>query len=384
MASLEHYLKIQTRREFIEKWIYEPFFAKAIIGTFVRLSIGTTEDGKGGVHGVYRMCEVTDVEEVGNAYKLDPKGNAPPITTRITVDIAGKSKNRIKMNLVSNHRITEQEFKVYMRAIAESRSRKPLTEQQCNNRRLERDSAVNHVYTEDEIKSMVGRKQGLSNVMTTDNKTALASLRKKEATARETGDLDTLEIVQKEIEKLEMQIKIEKDKSDKSFVSVRSTINMQAKRANTKKDSNLVEKAYSSTNADPYTRRPTISMNIWTQKKEKGEKPNESTATPNEKSDTPGVAVPAHTDDASWRIGKVNLDIVRENVFKRLGVDPYEKSREDRRQRYLRSKCGHLPPLGSAERERIRHGMSLASYERDARQQAMASQEAGEDMDMDE
>ena len=35
----------------------------------------------------HTFIKVTDVEEVGNAYKLDPKGNAPPITTRITVDI---------------------------------------------------------------------------------------------------------------------------------------------------------------------------------------------------------------------------------------------------------------------------------------------------------
>lgn len=45
---------------------------------------------------------------------------------------------------------------------------------------------------------------------------------------------------------------------------------------------------------------------------------------------------------------------------RRLGFDPYELSRMDKRTRYLIRVCGDLPPIGSQEREALRKGISLA------------------------
>ena len=55
----------------------------------------------------------------------------------------------------------------------------------------------------------------------------------------------------------------------------------------------------------------------------------------------------------------MELDDVRRRIKARLGVDPYEYSLVSKRDRYLQRTCGHLPPIGSAEREKIRNGFSL-------------------------
>jgi hypothetical protein len=63
-----------------------------------------------------------------------------------------------------------------------------------------------------------------------------------------------------------------------------------------------------------------------------------------------------------------DLDIskIRDRVVARLGlgVDPLIAASEsiaNAKARYLKSVCGHLPPLGSKERENMRKGVNLAS-----------------------
>jgi hypothetical protein len=67
-------------------------------------------------------------------------------------------------------------------------------------------------------------------------------------------------------------------------------------------------------------------------------------------------------EEEGWRLNRLTLDEVRLKVKQRLGVDPYEIAREDRRDRYLRKVCASLPPVGSAEREVLRRGISLAEW----------------------
>lgn len=67
-----------------------------------------------------------------------------------------------------------------------------------------------------------------------------------------------------------------------------------------------------------------------------------------------------------WHVGRKSMDEIRARIKEKLGVDPYEVSRVDRRQRYLSSVCGSLPsiadPDGAAIRDTIRQGISLTSW----------------------
>ena len=113
-AELNDYLKIQTRRKFIEGILNEPYFESAIEGTFVRIVVGEMD----GV-AVYRMCEVVSVEDGTRKYQL-PDTKQTTIL-RMTVAIGPKTKSRIKFTDVSNRRITADELSAYLDALSESR-----------------------------------------------------------------------------------------------------------------------------------------------------------------------------------------------------------------------------------------------------------------------
>lgn len=53
LAGLEDYLRLQTKRDMIIKWLNEPYLKAAVIGTFVKYLIGTDKN-----QAIYRMCQV--------------------------------------------------------------------------------------------------------------------------------------------------------------------------------------------------------------------------------------------------------------------------------------------------------------------------------------
>ena len=117
-------LYVQVTREKLESWINEPFFEKACVGAFVRVVIGTVQDGDDN-KAVYRMGLISNVEKGSRAYKLTHfKGQTD---MRLCVSIGKQVKNGIKMTLVSNSRPTNQEFEVYRSEIEKSRGYKMLT-----------------------------------------------------------------------------------------------------------------------------------------------------------------------------------------------------------------------------------------------------------------
>jgi len=65
-AELEDYMKVTLPRRRLARWCNEPFFDRAILGCFVRLFIGESEDGK----KCYRLCEIIDVEKGESEYKF--------------------------------------------------------------------------------------------------------------------------------------------------------------------------------------------------------------------------------------------------------------------------------------------------------------------------
>ena len=157
-AELNEYLKIQTRRKFIEGILNEPYFEPAIEGTFVRIVVGEMD----GV-AVYRMCEVVSVEGGTRKYQL-PDSKQYTIL-RLTVAIGPKTKSRIKFTDVSNRRITADELSAYHDALSESRTGKPLTKNQVQKIKERRDKTVSgHTYTKEEIDSMITKKSGVSKV----------------------------------------------------------------------------------------------------------------------------------------------------------------------------------------------------------------------------
>ena len=65
-AELEDYMKVTLPRRRLARWCHEPFFDRAVIGCFVRLFIGESEDGK----KCYRLCEIVDVDKGTSEYNF--------------------------------------------------------------------------------------------------------------------------------------------------------------------------------------------------------------------------------------------------------------------------------------------------------------------------
>lgn len=65
-AELEDYLKVTLPRRRLARWCNEPFFDQAVLGCFVRLFIGESDDRK----KCYRLCEIVGVEKSKSEYKF--------------------------------------------------------------------------------------------------------------------------------------------------------------------------------------------------------------------------------------------------------------------------------------------------------------------------
>jgi RNA polymerase-associated protein RTF1 len=215
VAGLDFYLRIQSRRMVLEKWLSEPFFEQAVVGTFLRLSIGEC-DGQ----AVYRMCEVIAVEYNQRPYRLE---SGKMCGVRLTVSLAGSVKKGSKISVVSNSRITHNEFGVFVVEMQKATERNGpsenthlLTENQVNARRQKQLKASRHVYTHTEIRDMVRKKSGMNKALVTEYSTAMESLIKKRDEARVDKDLDALEAVQKTIDMLEAESKKQKEMNERS------------------------------------------------------------------------------------------------------------------------------------------------------------------------
>jgi len=197
-ATLPHYLKLQTPRRHLTKLLNEPFLRTAIIGTFVKMSIGGTSGAT-----IYRMCEILEVDTTGAQYSI-PNENVTT-TVRLDVAIGDEVKRRVKILTISNHRITQQELNLYLEKIRESRNHKPLTEKQIEMRRRTQLGAINHKYTQEEISAMVKKRHGDDKRLQAGITHTLKTLQMKIHQLEEEKEFDRANEVRKQFDKIKYE-----------------------------------------------------------------------------------------------------------------------------------------------------------------------------------
>jgi RNA polymerase-associated protein RTF1 len=372
-AELTDYLKIQSRRKFIEGILMEPYFADAIEGTFVRIVVGEMDGTP-----VYRMCEVLSVEDGTRKYQL-PDSKQTTIL-RMTVAIGTKTKPRVKFSDISNRRITADELASYQEAVAESRTGKPLTQNQVKKIKSRRDKIVQgHKYTKEEIESMIVSKSGVSKVGQTTFDIALDNIAVEMQKAREAQDDDALERLGKEKEKIE---------GKRGFLAEQTTLNsIRQVKINTKnyeknylKDMAAGRKMITEERAakkggelklDPFLRRPTRPENVWSIQPDAPPAAAEAAkaALGSDKGGKEGIQLQAksrsvHSMDREFSVaGDMSINAVRQRVKRVLGgVDPLEAAARSDRDVYLEKACAGLPAAGTAAREALRNGKSLEDW----------------------
>lgn len=372
-AELNDYLKIQTRRKFIEGVLNEPYFEAAIEGTFVRIVVGEMD----GV-AVYRMCEVLSVEEGTRKYQL-PDTKQTTIL-RMTVAIGAKEKSRIKFTDVSNRRITADELSAYLDALSESRMGKPMTQNQVQKIKRRRDKTVTgHTYTKEEIDGMITKKSGVSKVGQTTFDIALENIDVEMTRAREGGDDEALERLGKEKELIEekkrylaeqttiasiRQVKINNKNYESNYLK-----DMEAGRKAIREERTAMQKG-GGQKLDPFLRRPTRPENVWSTSgaadagaDEAKEKDADEKKKKEKKDEERRDRHKSRSQDREYSFtGDMSLDAVRQRVKRRLGVDPLEAKSRSARDVYLEKACKGLPAIGTDAREAMRNGKSLEDW----------------------
>lgn len=384
LADYADYLRLQARRSLIVQKMNEPYFAQMLVGMFVRVLVGGTganqnqETAGQADANVYRMAEIASVEMNGRKYMVPDLPE--PVSIRLTYSFLGKEMSGQKITFISNSRIALNECKYFIDNMQRINNKRPLTKKQFQRRREKLKAFTEkHTYTESEIKEMVSRRLGMDKSIVTDYSTAVESLRRKLTAAQQDKDYDTMEAVQKTLEKLQTEFKAQKAAHDKA-VRGQLAVNQRMRAGNVQRDiaagmkkrqadkeaAARMRDSGNQVEADPFARRETRPKILWNSNK-RNQTQSQDTSLPsadavNNSAKDPTASAIIDKDlgnstaaGVSWQVvDDVSLDEIRKRVRQRLGQDPYAAAQIPARNRYLARVCAKLPPVNSAERAELR------------------------------
>jgi hypothetical protein len=199
-------------------------------------------------------------------YKVDNK------STDVRLDLAiGSSIRRFRISLISNSRITEHEFHLFVARVEASSNGKLLTEKEAaTNRKQLVEATQYHKYTNAEINQMILKSRGINKAVTTNQATALESLNKRLSQAYQDQNDAEIAMISKAKEKLEAQIQKEKLLVER-VAGAQVSLNKRNKERNFQKDFQAGIRRADETSSnqhkasaqDPFIRRETRPQNIW-------------------------------------------------------------------------------------------------------------------------
>eukprot|EP00753_Platysulcus_tardus_P003277 PLAT12348.2.p1 GENE.PLAT12348.2~~PLAT12348.2.p1 ORF type:complete len:685 (-),score=357.23 PLAT12348.2:57-2111(-) len=261
-CSLDELNLIRQPRAFLEKHVDEPYFERAVTGSFVRLSIGyNTEKDQ----AVFRCCEVIGVRPYPRSYKLGSQHVRIGLLLR-----HGKAERVWRMNRVSNHRIQTSEFRQWLAAMNKAEQR-PLSSRAAANRRQRMLQAVKgHSYTAEEISALIAKR-------VERNKTRTYALRKADlerrlAGAKEAGDVAAAEELSAKLEELLAEDREHMMRRDSKVFTLQD-INKRNREKNFKSEM-FISRELSREEAEaqndgkvaesnPFLKRRTVPKNLW-------------------------------------------------------------------------------------------------------------------------
>lgn len=368
-AELEDIQKIQSRRLLLEQWHSEPFFVDVVRGSYVRYCAGYSKENP-----TYRMAEVLDVVPM-KPYKWP---NASHIVAERGLLIAiGSKQLEAKMYKVSNSRITQREFDEFLGVLERSKEESYLPRKKTVEKRRARiREASQHTYTHEEVAEMIKKNAMKAAKHTSNYSHAMEELQKGLKRARAAGDLEALEKVQKEIDKLEREMEVAREQYARRY-SANTNINRRNKERNLQMDMKAgvrkremdMKKSKEEKRTDPFARREARPSILWVtgnQKTSGGD--NKEASKPAPQPDVPPPAPTKPTSDEANSEMEVEMDQpasleeLGKRIEKRFGFNPYTASLQNKRAKYLEEVCRDLPDLGTEERNSTRQGISLTQY----------------------
>ncbi|KAK6097970.1 RNA polymerase-associated protein rtf1 [Batrachochytrium dendrobatidis] len=273
-ANIEDIRSIVVTRDELERWVHADFFSSTIIGCFVRIGVGNDPNTR---EQVYRLARVVETPAYHRVYRL------AGTLTKIALKIAhGKATKTFLMDIVSNRPFTVSEWNRYEQTM-QIEKQSMITADQVRRKKRDLQSAREHIFTNDEINTMIKRKKTLIKVPAN---ITLEKLRIKQAlqVAEEKGDQAQVDIYRDRIFELN-QLGEEKSKKDTSHLEAFTKLNERNRKSNftegREAEKNLLElkKSKGTVAYDPFARRKTAPKHVVNRIDAKESDPTDNDAT---------------------------------------------------------------------------------------------------------
>ncbi|GMI61701.1 hypothetical protein ScalyP_jg7095 [Parmales sp. scaly parma] len=128
-ATTEQIQAIVVSRNRLMKWCNEPYFEAAVVGCYVKLSIGMDQNTQ---KMCFRLCEIAGVEQFDNYYQFTrgAKGKDDVQTNRRLLIKFGPDEKIVKMDMISNSALEENDVLKLNRHLENNRIEK-MTQRTC-------------------------------------------------------------------------------------------------------------------------------------------------------------------------------------------------------------------------------------------------------------
>ncbi|XP_003744270.1 RNA polymerase-associated protein RTF1 homolog [Galendromus occidentalis] len=211
--------QIRLSRFRLEKWLFMPFFAKTVVGCFVKIGVGQM----GGAQN-YRIAEILEVVETPKVYQCGKNRTNRGLKLK-----HGKEERIYRIEYVSNQEFTENEFQKWMAAMGVDNIGLP-TVSFIEKKKKDLEAANNHSCSANDIQQMVDEKKKFKK---NPHNYAMAKteVMKKKEMAEQQGDQEEARKWSEELDRLEDRAK-ELDKQRTSTISAIAYINERNRQKN--------------------------------------------------------------------------------------------------------------------------------------------------------
>lgn len=191
-SRAEHLHRICYSRSMLAKIVHAPFFAKAVIGCFVRMNVG----GRARDRGTYMVSKIVGVVETAKVYQLEDT-----LTNKGFEFEDDRRGHSYRLEYVSNSKITESEASVYFDGMR-SEDMPIITMDVVEKKEKLIKEAMNHTYTDAEFEKTLKEKARFNKVTINYTVEKLKLLGSKEMALASGRHEDAVQ-VQRQIEEIE-------------------------------------------------------------------------------------------------------------------------------------------------------------------------------------
>ncbi|GIX92916.1 RNA polymerase-associated protein RTF1 homolog [Caerostris darwini] len=245
VSTKEELSKIRLSRYKLEKWVHAPFFAKTVIGCFVRIGIGANNGNP-----VYRVAEVSDVVETAKIYQLGATRTNKGLRLKF-----GLQDRVFRLEFVSNKDFSDSEFHKWRETVLLENIALPTLDD-VDKKVKDIQVALNYQYKEDDIENIVKEKERFKKNPHNYAMRKTQLMKNKEMCDLE-GDLEGSRSYQAELDRIEERAK-ELDNMRTSTISNITYINVRNRQMNiieAEKAIKAMAQNGPQVTDDPFTRR---------------------------------------------------------------------------------------------------------------------------------